>query len=353
MNEEKRYSQIELKIVDKVLKSDRICYFPGCSENATKSHILQENGVLNFIADKKKLFMEQSQPTPFRPLDFYAASINTSKMLTFKGFCNTHDCELFKEIENGQIDFHKHKHQLLFSYRGLLNDLYGAQVTKDVCNKALHDNRLVNNKLFINKKQIYEYERNRKQVKINDLLYYKMMFEKEINLERFVSNFKFYTFRLPKIDIATSTIYGGATILWVNSYLDLDYKKLIKIDPTANYFSPVSHPVFVNLIPQENSLLLILGHVNTVQEIESIPISMLANLDTSEILNLLGYILPKINCWGVSKQLYTIWKEEGKIEKLFDVRNNWLAKGLQRFSSSEHLHILESQNKPFINFFNN
>ena len=131
MSLDNKYYSYEMKLMEKVRNAQRICNHPACDKPAINSHILQENGILNRIADDKKTFMEYTPWSKFRPEELYPASINTNKMFTFQGFCNHHDSAVFKEIENGSLIFSFYKHNLLFSYRGLLHDLYRALISRD------------------------------------------------------------------------------------------------------------------------------------------------------------------------------------------------------------------------------
>jgi hypothetical protein len=315
--ENKHYSD-EMKLMDKIRDGKRICNYPGCNNPAINSHILQENGILNWIADDKKTFMEHTPWSKFRPEEFYPASINKSKMFTFKGFCNSHDTTVFKEIENGNLNFSFYNHNLLFSYRGLLNDLYSALVSRDFANKALYDNRFPDNW-----KDDYRKRRNREQLKVNELTYYKWIIEQEIILKQQDQQFVFHHFSLPKLELATSTIYGGIAIYGVKGYLEMDYTALRKIKADDPSYKPACHPIFINLIPSENNLSFILGYVSTLAEIETIPVRNISSLGQEEILRLLSQILPKLEVWGMSRTLYKKWKSEGKIDRLLNVRASW------------------------------
>ena len=328
-----------MKLMDKIRDAKRICNYPACNNPAINSHILQENGILNWIADDKKAFMEHTPWSKFRPEEFYPSSINKSKMFTFKGFCNYHDSTVFKEIENGNLNFSSYRHNLLFSYRGLLNDLYSALISRDFANKALYDNKLPD--IW---KDDYRKRRNREQLKINELTYYKWVIEQEILFKQHSQQFIFHHFSLPKLELATSTIYGGITIYGAKGYKEMEYTALRKVKADDPTYRPACHPIFINLIPGENDFSFILGHVKTLTEIEAIPVRDIDDLGQSDILGLLSQILPKLEVWGMSKKLYKKWKDEGKVDRLLNARASWNGK-IDPFSTEAELEILKKNDR--------
>ncbi|MCF8296451.1 MAG: efflux RND transporter permease subunit [Saprospiraceae bacterium] len=70
--------------------------------------------------------------------------IGINQALTFPGFCNKHDTEIFREIETESIDFKNYKTNLLFSYKTKLKIVIGRPVG-DVGNDIL---QLLNNTKF-------------------------------------------------------------------------------------------------------------------------------------------------------------------------------------------------------------
>ncbi len=336
---ERKQDALELKHKKAARQATRLCYYPQCTNKAIKSHILQENGILNQIADNGK-FIEYAPETPFRQDGFYPAGVNASNMFTFNGFCSEHDNSIFKEIENGKTDFLKQHEQLLFAYRGLVNDLFKAEVVTDYFNKVFLDKNISDKR-----KEFYKVTRARRLFSKKDLQHYKMLIEKELWNGIATSNFTFYRFELPRIEIATSTIYGGAF------YRTLDYNKISKLNPLSNEYIPVSKPIFINLIPRDNSLLMVLGHVISLTSIESIPVSKIPYLQQNEVLKLLSKILAKTETWGMSKALYDKWKLQGKIKKYFDFRHKWLAGSIQIIPPSGFINFNIFSNPNDFNLF--
>ncbi len=191
-----------------------------------------------------------------------------------------------------------------------MNDLFKAEVVTDYFNRVFLDKNI-----SYQRKEFYKITRARRLLAKKDLQHYKMLIEKELWADTRTSNFKFYRFELPKIEIATSAIYGGAF------YRTLDYNEIFNLKPLSGEYIPVSKPIFINLIPRENSLLMILGHAIAVDSIESIPVSKIPTLHQTEVFKLLSRILAKIETWGMSKALHSKWKSEGKMDQFFTFRH--------------------------------
>jgi hypothetical protein len=311
-NYELKQDAIELKLINKARKAQRKCFYPECPNYAINSHILQENGILNQIAENGK-FMEYSRNTPFNPADFRLTGINASEMFTFKGFCSTHDTSIFNEVENGMCNFVEHRHQLLFAYRGLLNDLFKAQVVTDYFNYVFQDKNI-----SFQRKEMFKLNRAFRLRAVKETQYYKMLLEKELFNSSTKTNFIFHRFELPRIEIATSTIYASGV------HEIFDYDEISSIDPTSDKYTPMSKPLFINLIPRNDSLVIIIGHPITTDSIESIPINNIAGLSENGILKLLSHILIKIETWGMSPTFHNKLKTQGKLDQYFAIRNEWL-----------------------------
>lgn len=312
---EKQQDALELKLINAFILQNRTCLFPGCTKSAINSHILQENGILNLIATEGR-FMQQRRGTPFRPVEFHPAGVNTNEMFTFKGFCNAHDTSIFKEIESEMLDFENYKHQLLFSYRGLLNDLFKTQVLKDYFNKVIHHEDIADWR-----KEKFAYHRAKNLLRWKDLQHFKYLIETEVWCNAKTNRFRFYLFRLPFLEIATSTIYGSA---FFPASMDLSYHSISKLNPISEEYRPVSNPIFINLIPQPDCFMFLLCHMTSLNVIEHIHVDEIAKFNHRQVYYLLSRILTRIETWGLSFKLFNDWKATGKIEQLMLVRNNWI-----------------------------
>ncbi|RYZ87646.1 MAG: hypothetical protein EOP04_11205, partial [Proteobacteria bacterium] len=114
-----------LEIKKRVNGRVKTCLVSGCEEPAINTHVLQQNGILNHIAQNghvvqlhtERLFDESI----FR---FQKKSIAKAEALTFKGLCSRCDNRIFETIEKFEPNFYDYKTQLLFSYRALLRQQY-------------------------------------------------------------------------------------------------------------------------------------------------------------------------------------------------------------------------------------
>lgn len=102
------------------------CYFPSCDEKSINSHILQKNGILNKISADSHLW--EYTTNFFKEEKFVFKKTGLKKIFSFNCFCKKHDNDLFKEIENVDLDFTNYKTNLLFTLRTLYNEIFKKQV---------------------------------------------------------------------------------------------------------------------------------------------------------------------------------------------------------------------------------
>ena len=107
--------------------SIKTCYHPNCSESSINSHILQKNGILSSIASHDRHLWEL-KIDPFNSLHYCFTKTGINEIYSFNGFCKYHDTELFKNIEQKEIDFNNYKSCILFSLRTLYNEIFRKQV---------------------------------------------------------------------------------------------------------------------------------------------------------------------------------------------------------------------------------
>lgn len=103
------------------------CIVDGCNEPAIVSHLLQRNGILNFVEEEGHMILVQTtEPYSWKnqklPVEFKRVGIRGS--ISIPLFCDTHDTELFREIEllderqgRTPLDPHNYRCQLLLSLR--------------------------------------------------------------------------------------------------------------------------------------------------------------------------------------------------------------------------------------------
>ena len=116
-NTQKKQLQESLIIRKKIYEKKRKCFSESCDLTAINSHILQKNGIINFISENSHVYRYLLDP--FRGgIDF--KKIGNNDAFSIKGFCNKHDTEIFNEIEQNSFDPLNYRVQLLFAYRSLL-----------------------------------------------------------------------------------------------------------------------------------------------------------------------------------------------------------------------------------------
>lgn len=99
-----------------------------CDENIIRAHSLQKNGVLSLLEEEvngnlsiysflHKEINNQLEPVGFIPMGKKETS-------TFHGFCKHHDLEIFKPIENYDVDLENDEHCFLLTYRAFAKDFH-------------------------------------------------------------------------------------------------------------------------------------------------------------------------------------------------------------------------------------
>ncbi|MCD9855568.1 hypothetical protein LUD75_12660 [Epilithonimonas sp. JDS] len=105
----------------KAKEQTNLCMYPGCSEKAINSHIMQKNGILSSLSNDQHLWESAVDHFNAEYIGFKRKGIN--KIYTFLGFCNTHDTSVFQKIESkDKIDFNDYESCLLFALRTACNE---------------------------------------------------------------------------------------------------------------------------------------------------------------------------------------------------------------------------------------
>lgn len=298
------------------------CLFDFCENSSINSHLLQQNGILNTIAENGHL-IEVKPVDTFRwtenqlPLEFKKVGIRHA--ISLDVFCSIHDSELFKPIETSPIDFNEIENQILLSYRVIC-----AEIRKKMINVEIYKRLLNSNVLNYDPQQkrtlnlsILGNERG-----IADLEIYKNILEKSLSKKEF-SSFEFKLFQYPLIKVYCSasftpyeTVYTGVE------------------DTLLNY-------VFIHIIPYQNNLNIIIGyHKEHVTDYIKKYISSWDSLTMEELENkLTNLFATKIENWGLSPLIHE------KISK------NTINK-LMKYLVENSLNHLQSQEVDF-NLFEN
>lgn len=310
---ERQLAQKFLSDAKNAKKKKRRCMYPNCLEYSINSHLLQKRGVLSEIANEGK-FVEYDNSTPYQPEKFALTGINETDMFTFRGFCNFHDTETFRDIENGLSNFSEYRHQLLFYYRAVSNQLFDSEYTHEYLERVIEDARFTKER-----KSFYLEDRTHNMISLKDLQYFKHRIEDELFNVSPDPLFVFHQFQLHRIDVVASVVIGGS---WNP---DLNYDRIANLDPFHKNYNPASIPVFFNLIPHKNSTVMLLGHLANANLVELVPLENIPKLNQTNLLRWVSRILTKTNIWGMSIHFYKKLEEEGKISQYHTIRNNWRA----------------------------
>jgi hypothetical protein len=142
---------------------------------------------------------------------------------------------------------------------------------------------------------------------------------KALTIFRPSKHFKFHTYEIPKIEIATSSIYSIPK--------DLSLRKdeyHLRIPINKNVISKIL-PIFINIIPRDNTSVVILGYAKGVSKIENVLISKLNKLPTKDLLKLISDILIKrIDNWCCSVKFYEELKSMNRDKEVIRLKHDYL-----------------------------
>lgn len=280
----------DLKILQTIFKNARTkkhrCLL--CDEYSINSHLLQKNGILNFISTENHIIQIKGN-------DFFRAekegimsikAIGINNAMSYQLFCNSHDTKVFAPIETEAHSLNSYKSHLLFSYRSLC-----AEIRKKMINVDLFE-RIKNSSHF--KINFELLEMSQLQIKANsmgiqDLNWYKEVLELEINNSYCTTDYIFEKIDYEFIPISASAVYSPINPEEHTLEVLEDAEKIL------NY-------IFINLIPQEDKLTLIIGYhkLKTDSWIEEYITSWknLSGLDLEKKLT--DLFATKIETWAIS-----------------------------------------------------
>ncbi len=132
-DEKKRIKEINDRVVSALQQSGQ-CLHPDapaqCSGDTIKAHSVSKS-LLKKIADENSCVYHLSA-TPSSPTDrihIQKRSISTTS--TFRGFCSSHDNQLFLPVENNGLELTR-RHTFLLAYRAISNTIYRRQRIREL-----------------------------------------------------------------------------------------------------------------------------------------------------------------------------------------------------------------------------
>lgn len=212
------------------------CCCPGCKAKAIKSHLLQQHPLLASICDEKNslLQMVDNRMDPRSGnWDFYNRhNVGISNAMQYKLFCKKHDNILFKNLEK-RNSIPESKHDcLLLAFRAACAARHQEEQRLHIYEKQRMCSGYVDEKEDVSHLFI-----RRMDVVVNNLW-------DAINGNG-DNNYLFRMIAMPRIDIAASDCM-------------IDEKDLEEHILDDNYSVPLNC-LFINLIPNDDKLLLLLG----------------------------------------------------------------------------------------------
>lgn len=332
-NHEKQQDALQEKLFRKEIEYNGNCMHPGCPNKVNmRSHILQENGILNHIAPNGK-FMEITEGRLFQPNNVELTGVNASQLFTFRGLCGDHDRDDFAEIERQSTDFTSYREQMLFSYRALLNDLSKGQVVERYHNVALNSDAIDANR--------------RENIKIGsvktilarkDLEYYKILMDSELWMGNKSQNFDFYRRVIPKVELATSVVIGiPLRPFYPKQGLPWGFtrEQALALVPADVNYRPFVGIVFLTIIPRDNDLVIIIGYHKSVVDIKGILVGAISGLSDEKFMDLVSNIVISVGTWCISNNLYDDWKKKGVIEDILVARSQFMETAIRPFNDRE------------------
>lgn len=280
------------KVERQIEKRKRQCLYPECEIHAINSHLLQRNGILNNVAEDGHVYEMRVVDAYYRrytgPMTLRKVGIRQAT--SYPLFCSRHDSDLFKPIERRKIDFDDYQTQLLFSYRSLCSEIR----KKEFCVEKFA--------ILPEGEDKFDFLLGTK-LGLEDLRHYKLLFENEIDKPQ--NDFSFLHLSYPFIPIYAS---GPST------YFKLDETIVDCTEGVPN--DQIVDNIFINLIPQKDSLEIIVGYNNnhTNNNIKRY-VDSWKNLSKSQLFNKITDVFNySLENWGMSPSFYEMLQNKNMID---------------------------------------
>ena len=309
---EQEFNKLFETVYSNSIRRKRKCFVENCSLEAISSHLLQKNGLLSQISDKDKNLY---QVKLFRyPIAKYVVKkVSANKALTFKGFCNNHDSELFKSIEDkNEIDFNDYNTQLLFSYRSVLKEYRDKEALVEFFREMFLKSISI---ILLKPYSELFYNSLRAEISAQNTVGF-IVKSIQKNLNNIKENqFHFNVFELPKLEICASAIYSLESVGETNRRLqlsDLEVKHLPCL--------------IINIIPQKTKTILLIGYHTLSKDLCEKVVKEYYEFDEKGLVKLVSDMLIRnFETWAFSSNIYE--KKIKKREDIFlDLMNNYIGK---------------------------
>lgn len=287
INPQKEALRIMGQIHKNVQKKSWACMCNGCTNLAINSHLLMRNGILNYVVEDGHLYeLRSDAPEAFRkeqlPVSFKKVGINQA--ISFPLFCNEHDTSLFKEIEDGGVDYTQYRHMALYSYRALSAEIRKKEIITERERRISESSTI---KGLLGAYVVDNFSNSYKQGLrgLNDLEYYREQMLDDLN--NGTESYVFQSRELPLRGIYASTISS------------------VFASTEETMYAPILNTFFFHLIPIENTSRLVIGYH---REHTNEKILEYANRWMEVPIENIGQMLTALFCqietWGMSPSIY-------------------------------------------------
>ena len=281
----KSFQKIYAGISKNLKKKKWKCIIDSCEDHSINSHLLQQNGILNMIAEDNHV-IEVKAIDSFKwskvtsPLTFKRVSIK--KALSLNLYCNKHDSDIFKPAETLPLNLNNYITHLLYSYRFVC-----AEIRKKEYNIETYERLLKSSTLYgILPEEHFNTFLKGSRDGIKYLKVYKQSMEDELNGAD--KNFEFTVIQYPLIKVYCS---GGFNIYETHQ--------------TPLEEVPLKY-VFIHIIPDEKYLNIIVGyHKEHVKKSIIDYVESWVDLSPTELEHrLTDLFATRIENWGLSPEIY-------------------------------------------------
>lgn len=263
------------------------CFANGCTKEAINSHLLMRNGILNYVAENGRLFeLRTKKPEAFKknevPFSFKEVGINQA--ISFPLFCDMHDTALFKEIEDGHVDYQNYRHLALYCYRSICAEIRRKEIIVEQLSREINSNEL---SALLSPTIQYEKKISKEgQIRgIAELEYYKDQFL--LDIKNGTKNYSFISLSIPIKGVYASTL-----------------STLFSTGGEAMYDDILNIFIF-HLIPKYYSSQLVLGYHNSHVNDRALDyIDRWKSVKVDKIGYMLTGLLGQVETWGMSPSVY-------------------------------------------------
>ncbi|MBE7630513.1 hypothetical protein [Tenacibaculum piscium] len=282
--QEKKQAAAFQKCKLKATNEIKTCFHPDCNENSINTHILQKNGILSSLENERHL-MEMGI-NPFLDEIHYFNRIGINKAYSFKCFCNTHDTDLFKEIETDEINFSNYHHLILFTLRTIYNEKFRKLVNVRMRELLIAQHPNLFDIDFLKKQNEGE------KLGLLDIEKTENLIWNDINEN--TESFVFETREINRIELCLTGFYNYETTRELEDYRKRNGKdKEDVID------------IFINVFPYKDKTTIILGYKKKHKsDVKSYVNTLIKESEKRFLRQLTNLLMFRCETWVISEKFY-------------------------------------------------